>query len=157
MNRSTLNLNHCQFCTNKETDKRKILCESKAQAMFGEVGRGAEEPNRNILQRSLVMILKLLKHIHFAWLIGYEPKLFHLMFFKTCCIHIVFQNILIWNLQCVFLNTTLCPEGLLAEHQSCPLLEFPSLSLSGSGKLQFNQLWHFQCVTFISKAICHDC
>lgn len=40
MNRSTLNLNCCQFCTNKEADKRKILCESKAQAMFGEVGRG---------------------------------------------------------------------------------------------------------------------
>lgn len=83
-------MNHCQFCTDKETDKRKILCESKAREMFGEVGRGAEEPNRNILQRGLVMILKLLKHIHFAWLIGYEPKLFHLMFFKTCCIHTVF-------------------------------------------------------------------
>lgn len=57
--------------------------------MFGEVGRGAAEPNRNIRQRSRVTMLKLLKHIHFTWLIGSEPKLLRLMFFKTCCIHIV--------------------------------------------------------------------
>lgn len=43
MNRSTLNLNWCQFCTNKGTDKRMILCEMQStRNVWGGWGMGTK-------------------------------------------------------------------------------------------------------------------
>lgn len=47
MNRSTLNLNCCQFCTNKRTDKSKILCEMQStRNVFGREEEGKEKEKK---------------------------------------------------------------------------------------------------------------
>ena len=91
MNRSTLNLNCCQFCTNKGTDKRKILCEMQSTRDVLGAGKGKERENKKKKKHSNQRIFfntylqryQIVKTHPFFMAHQLQPKLFYLMFFKN--------------------------------------------------------------------------
>lgn len=88
MNRSTLNLNCCQFCTNKGTDKRKILCEMQSTRDVLGAGKGKERerkknPHQRIFFNTYLQRYQIVKPHPFFMAHQLQPKLFDLMFFKN--------------------------------------------------------------------------
>ena len=81
-------MNCCQFCTNKGTDKRKILCEMQSTRDVLGVGKGKERErernaDRRIFFNTYLQGYQIVKTHPFFMAHQLQPKLFYLMFFKN--------------------------------------------------------------------------
>ena len=97
-------MNCCQFCTNKGTDKRKILCEMQSTRDVLGAGKGKEgeskkkkktkHSHQRIFFNTYLQRYQIVKTHPFFMAHQLQPKLFYLMFFKNLlCTHRLLESV----------------------------------------------------------------
>lgn len=95
-------MNCCQFCTNKGTDKRKILCEMQSTRDVLGAGKGKEgerkkkkkHSHQRIFFNTYLQRYQIVKMHPFFMAHQLQPKLFYLMFFKNLlCTHRLLESV----------------------------------------------------------------